>query len=216
MATLATNNIDSQRDTFKDEDKVRISSIINHGGDVVNVVPSRVTMEFMVRAATVEAMMDANEKVNRSLHAAALALGGKVTIEDSIGFLPLDSDNTMDSVFKKNFVELMGGDDSTITDVVVTAGSTDFGDLSQLMPVVHPWIGGVSGALHTQDYKMDDEELAYIIPAKAMAMTLIDLLYDDAKTAKNIIKGFTPKFTKDSYLDFMEQNTNTYTFDYMN
>ena len=47
-------------------------------------------------------------------------------------------------------------------------------------------------------------------------MTLIDLLYDDAKTAKNIIKGFTPKFTKDSYLDFMEQNTNTYTFDYMN
>ncbi len=84
------------------------------------------------------------------------------------------------------------------------------------MPVVHPWIGGVSGALHTQDYKMDDEELAYIIPAKAMAMTLIDLLYDDAKTAKHIIECFDPKFTKDSYLDFMEQNTNTYTFDYMN
>lgn len=215
MATLATNNIDSQRDTFKDEDKVRISSIINHGGDVVNVVPSKVTMEFMVRAATVEAMMDANEKVNKSLHAAALTLGGKVIIEDSIGFLPLDSDNTMDSVFKKNFVELMGGDDSTITDVIVTAGSTDFGDLSQLMPVVHPWIGGVSGALHTQDYKMTDEELAYIVPAKAMAMTLIDLLYNGAKTAKDIINDFTPKFSKESYLDFMEKNTNTYTFDYM-
>ena len=70
MSTLVTNNINAQRDTFKDEDKVRISSIINHGGDVVNVVPSKVTMEFMVRAATVEAMMDANEKVNRSINAA--------------------------------------------------------------------------------------------------------------------------------------------------
>ena len=89
MSTLVTNNINAQRDTFKDEDKVRISSIINHGGDVVNVVPSKVTMEFMVRAATVEAMMDANEKVNRAINAAALALGGKAIIEDTIGFLPL-------------------------------------------------------------------------------------------------------------------------------
>ena len=215
MANLATANIDAQRDTFKDEDKVRISSIINHGGDVVNVVPAKVTMEFMVRAATVEAMMDANEKVNRSLQAAALALGGKVIIEDSIGFLPLDSDNSMDAVFKKNFMELMGGDDSSITDVIITAGSTDFGDISQLMPVVHPWIGGVTGALHTEDYELTDEELAYIIPAKAMAMTLIDLLYDDAKVAKDIIKGYNPKFTKNEYLEFMDENTNTYTFDYM-
>ena len=215
MSTLVTNNINAQRDTFKDEDKVRISSIINHGGDVVNVVPSKVTMEFMVRAATVEAMMDANEKVNRSINAAALALGGKAIVEDTIGFLPLDSDNTMDAIFKRNFVELMGGDDSTITDVIITAGSTDFGDISQLMPCVHPWIGGVSGALHTSDYELSDEELAYIIPAKAMAMTVIDLLWDDAKVAKDIVENFKPQFTKEEYLSFMDENTNTHTFDYI-
>lgn len=216
MATLATNNINAQRDTFKDEDKVRISSIINHGGDVVNVVPSKVTMEAMVRAATVDAMMDANKKVNRSLQAAAMALGGEVIIEDSIGFLPLDSDDGMDAIFKNNFIELMGGDDSTITDVIITAGSTDFGDISQLMPCLHPWIGGVSGALHTKDYKMSDEELAYIVPAKAMAMTLIDLLYDGAKHSKDIIANFKPKFSKESYLKFMDDNTNTHVFNYNN
>ena len=48
-----------------------------------------------------------------------------------------------------------------------------------------------------------------------MAMTLIDLLYDDAKVAKDIIKGYNPKFTKNEYLEFMDENTNTYTFDYM-
>lgn len=215
MSTLATNNINAQRETFKDEDKVRISSIVNHGGDVVNVVPSKITMEFMVRAATVDAMMDANEKVNRSLNAAAIAMGGKVVIEDSIGFLPLATNLDMGTVFKKNFIELMNGDDSTIEETLITAGSTDFGDMSQLMPCLHPWIGGVSGALHTKDYEMDDKELAYIIPAKAMAMTLIDLLYDDAKEAKNVIDNYTPLFTKEEYLKFMDDNTNTHVFDYM-
>lgn len=214
MATLATNNINAQRETFKDEDKVRISTIINHGGDIVNVVPSKVTIEAMVRAATVEAMMDANEKVNRSLHAAAMALGGEVIIEDTIGYLPLDSDNNMDAVFKRNYLELVGGNEDCIVDVIKSAGSTDFGDISQIIPCIHPWIGGVSGSLHTKDYYISDEELAYIVPAKAMAMTLIDLLVDDAKVAKDVIANFKPTFTKESYLEFMDKNTNTYKYNY--
>ena len=82
------------------------------------------------------------------------------------------------------------------------------------MPCLHPWIGGVSGALHTKDYTMSDEELAYIVPAKAMAMTLIDLLYDNSKKAKEIIEDFKPSFTKESYLNFMDENTDTHVFDY--
>ena len=214
MASLATNNINAQRETFKDEDRVRISTVINHGGDIVNVVPSKVTIEAMVRAATVDAMIDANEKVNRSLHAAAMALGGEVIIEDTIGYLPLDSDDSMDFIFKKNYVELVGGSEESIVDVIKTAGSTDFGDISQIIPCIHPWIGGVSGSLHTKDYYISDEELAYIIPAKAMAMTIIDLLGDDAKVAKDIVEKFKPTFTKESYLDFMDKNTNTYKYDY--
>ncbi|CEP42718.1 amidohydrolase [Paraclostridium sordellii] len=214
MASLATNNINAQRETFKDEDRVRISTVINHGGDIVNVVPSKVTIEAMVRAATVEAMIDANEKVNRSLHAAAMALGGEVIIEDTIGYLPLDSDDSMDFIFKKNYVELVGGSEESIVDVIKTAGSTDFGDISQIIPCIHPWIGGVSGSLHTKDYYISNEELAYIIPAKAMAMTIIDLLGDDAKIAKDIVEKFKPTFTKESYLDFMNKNTNTYKYDY--
>ncbi|MDU6112881.1 MAG: amidohydrolase [Paeniclostridium sordellii] len=214
MASLATNNINAQRETFKDEDRVRISTVINHGGDIVNVVPSKVTIEAMVRAATVDAMIDANEKVNRSLHAAAMALGGEVIIEDTIGYLPLDSDDSMDFIFKKNYVELVGGSEESIVDVIKTAGSTDFGDISQIIPCIHPWIGGVSGSLHTKDYYINDEELAYIIPAKAMAMTIIDLLGDDAKIAKDIVEKFKPTFTKESYLDFMDKNTNTYKYDY--
>lgn len=215
MANMALNNINAQRDTFKDEDKVRVSAIINHGGDVVNVVPARVTMESMVRAGTVEAMMDTNKKINRALHAAAINFGGKVIIEDSIGYLPLNPDDNMADLFRDNFLELINGDGSTIEEFIHTAGSTDLGDLSQLMPCLHPWIGGVTGALHTQEYEMTDEELAYIIPAKAMAMTLIDLLYDGGRNAKKVIEEFKPNFTKESYLKFMDENTSNHVFDYM-
>ena len=47
-----------------------------------------------------------------------------------------------------------------------------------------------------------------------MAMTIIDLLGDDAKIAKDIVEKFKPTFTKESYLDFMNKNTNTYKYDY--
>ena len=72
------------------------------------------------------------------------------------------------------------------------------------MPAIHPMIGGITGNLHTRDFKMVDEELAFIVPAKAMALTVVDLLLDNAKSAKEIIENFTPKMTKREYLDFME------------
>lgn len=213
-ATLAINNINSQRETFKDEDKVRVSAIITHGGDIVNIVPSKVRMEVMVRASNVDAMMDANEKVNRCLQAGALAVGGKVTIEDCIGYLPMDSDNRMDKIFKENYVKLVGTDE-VVTDEIKAAGSTDFGDLSQIIPCLHPWVGGVSGSLHTKDYIIEDEELAYIIPAKVMAMTIIDLLYNGAEKGNDVVSNFKEKMNKEEYLEFMRKNTNTYIHDFL-
>ncbi|RDY26918.1 amidohydrolase [Romboutsia weinsteinii] len=213
-ATLAINNINAQRETFKDEDKVRVSAIITHGGDIVNVVPSNVKMEAMVRAATVEAMIDANKKVNRALQCGAMAVGADVIIEDCIGYLPMDSDKNMDSIFRNNILELIDGEEDNIIDVVREAGSTDFGDLSQIIPCLHPWIGGVSGSLHTKDYSISNDEIAYLLPAKAIAITVIDLLFDNAKLAGKVISDFEPNLTKDDYLKFMDENTKTYKYDF--
>ena len=70
-------------------------------------------------------------------------------------------------------------------------------------------IGGVKGALHTRDFEIVDEDLAYIIPAKAMALTVVDLLFDNAKDAKDILDTFTPVMTKEEYLTFLEKHDKT-------
>jgi len=84
-------------------------------------------------------------------------------------------------------------------------GSTDIGDLSSLIPVIQPTMGGYKGYAHSRDFEIVDEEAAYIIPAKAMAMTVIDLLWDDATEASRIKQNYKLQFTKETYLNMWEQ-----------
>ena len=78
--------------------------------------------------------------------------------------------------------------------------STDMGDVSHIMPTIHPFTGGVNEALHSKEFNVADYNIAVIAPAKAMAMTVIDLLYDDAQMAEKILAEFKPVFTKDEYI----------------
>lgn len=213
MAQLALNNIHALRETFRDEDKVRVSAIITEGGGLVNVVPSSVRMEIMVRAFSLEAMMDASRKVDRALKAGALAIGGKVEINQKIGYMPLKADRRLSRLYRSNMIAFGGADEDSFVEVYQTAGSTDLGDLSQLMPCMHVWAGGVTGGLHTKDYRLADPETAYILPAKMLALTVIDLLYNGAEEAKSIVAAYKPAFTKESYLEFIKAHSRVDLFD---
>ena len=46
-----------------------------------------------------------------------------------------------------------------------------------------------------------------------LALTIVDLLYDNAKEAKGILENYHPSFTKDSYLEFMKANSRVELFD---
>ena len=111
-------------------------------------------------------------------------------------------EDTMSELFKNNSIQLIG--EENIIEGIDMVGSTDIGDLGSVLPVIQPNMGGVIGAAHSQDYKIVDEEAVYIIPAKAMAMTVVDLLWDGAKVAGEIKNNYKPQFTKESYLKFMD------------
>lgn len=211
-ANLALANINAQRETFEDKDHIRVHPIITKGGDIVNVVPADVRMETYVRGASIEAIDLANKKVNRSLKAGAMAVGAQVEIQEIPGYLPLKQSPELSDVFKENLTSFIKEEE--ISRGGSMAGSTDFGDLTHVMPGIHPNIGGVMGALHTREYRVTDWNLAYIVPAKVFAMTLIDLLYDGGKKAREVIEAFEPTMSKEEYLAYLKENSSKKLFSF--
>ena len=188
-----------QRETFREADVVRIHPIITRGGDAVNIVPADVRMETYVRAANIEAMNDANAKVNQALKAGALCVGAQVEIENIPGYLPLIAHPGLNKIYGDN-VRGLCGDDSVVEGYHL-AGSTDAGDISQFCPTIHPMVGGVKGKVHTRHFTIIDPETAILIPAKALAGSVIDLLFDGAKQAKMIRSTFQPRFSTNDFIN---------------
>jgi len=199
---IALSAIHAQRETFKDNDCVRVHLIVTKGGDSVNVVPSEIRVEMYVRANSVETMKETSLKVDRALRAGAMGIGASVEISQTPGYLPLSSNEEFSDLWLKNAAILLGKDN--IHSIPAFGGSTDMGDLMHIKAGVHPFVGGFTGGLHTKDFKVSDEEMAYIIPAKIQAMTAIDLLYDGAKAAAKIVSNFRPKFSKEEYLKSLD------------
>ena len=199
-AMAAMMCIHAQRETFRDEDKIRVHPIITNGGELVNVVPANVTMETYVRGASFEAIRDAAAKVDRAIKGSAYAIGAEAEITDFKGYLPLCQDKSLGALFAANAAEFTPKEN--IHYGIDMVGSSDMGDLCHLIPAIQPTMGGWTGNLHAKDFAPTDKTLAYINPAKIMAMTVIDLLYDGATEAKRIKSSFVPKLTKEEYFDF--------------
>lgn len=201
-AMMGIMGVNAIRETFQEKDYIRFHPIITHGGDLVNVTPDDVRMESYVRAGNVEAMIDANTRISRALEAGAMAVGAEVEIKDLPGYLPLYNNETLNSLLQSNAQSLIGEENVWLAPHMT--GSTDTGDLSHIMPVSHPWIGSVRGGLHGKDYEVFDDDMAYIRPAQMMAMTIIDLLFDDAQSAEALLADYKPLMTKEEYLAFLD------------
>lgn len=211
-ATLAMSALDMQRETFRDEDSVRIHWNVTKGGEAVSAVPDEVELDMMVRAVTVPAMMDASAKVDRALRAGAVALGTKVEIITMSGVLPMVIDPGIRELVRLNQITALG--QQNIGPSSRSTAGTDVGDVGYLMPVCQPIASGVQSAPHTEFYHVTDHVVAAVNPAKFMAMTVVDLLYDNASKGQEIIRKAAPdKMTKDQYLQLRRSQEAKETFD---
>ncbi len=204
-AMLGLMGIHANRETFKDEDSIRVHPIITKGGDMVNNVPAEVKMETYVRGSNIEAIISANEKVNNALKGGAMSVGAKVEITEIPGYLPLIQNPMMSDLFAENAVQIIG--EENVSKAGRSGGSTDMGDVRQIIPSIHPSTGGIIGTLHTKDMKIIDEYAAYIVPAKCLAMTSIDLLYNNAINTKKVLENFDQAMTKEEYLNMWRELT---------
>lgn len=200
-AMIALSAIHAQRETYRDDDTIRVHPIITRGGDAVNSVPADVRMETFVRGRSIEAFRSAGDKVDRALRAGAMAVGGSVTITTLPGYLPIRNEPTLTDLHRANAVSLVGS--SRVVDLDHRTGSTDMGDVSQIMPVTHPYVVAASGRSHGDDYLVQDYDLGVVASGKAMAMTVVDLLADGAAKATQVLGGFKPPLTRSGYLELM-------------
>ncbi len=199
-AVIGLNAVNAQRETFRDEDHVRVHPIITKGGDLVNVVPEDVRIESYVRAANMQAILDASAKVNRAFKAGGDAVGAKTDILDIPGYLPYNPCEPLMGLMLDNLRQLVGERYAQLYCEGFGGASTDAGDVSYIMPVLHAFFGGAQGALHSKEFCINDKELAIITATKALVMLLIDLLADGALEGLRIKNEFQPAMTKEEYL----------------
>ena len=203
-ATCGINAVNAIRETFVERDQIRFHPIITHGGDMVNAIPEEVRIETYVRGSSIEAITKVNKKVNRALIGAAYSIGANIEIIDLPGYAPLVNDNNMMELAKDAAAIAMPEREFTIHRNI-TPASTDMGDLSTIMPVVHPYCPGARGKGHGNDYEIHDPYLACVQNAKWQVTMLTLLLENEAARAKKVISEFVPYFKgKEEFLAYQD------------
>jgi len=207
-ANCGLNAVNAIRETFAEADIIRVHPIITHGGDAVNAIPASVSIETYVRGSSFEAIEKANKKVNRALTGAAYSLGTNIEIIDTAGYSPLYNAPGMQAVASEAFKAAIGRD--LPISHTMSSGSTDMGDLCQIMPVVHPFIEGQSGAAHGADFQIADPEMACVGSAKWQLAMLYLLLSDSAARAQKIVSEYEPAFpTKEAFLSYLHSRADS-------
>lgn len=197
-AMLALQGIHAQRETFRDEDHIRIHPILTEGGTVVNSVPARAVLQTYVRGASHAAVADAAAKVDRALCAGALAMGASVRISNTPGYQAFNPSPAMG--------EALGAAARTVLDATRidfddhAYASDDIGDVACLIPTCQLGYSGFCGTIHSADFIPADSDRAYFKPAEILLRTVVDLAADGGRRALSIKEGFVPAFSKSDYL----------------
>jgi hypothetical protein len=106
----------------------------------------------------------------------------------------------MNTLLFDNLATIIGRDNVAL-ETEHRTGSSDIGDVSCIIPTTSANVGGVSGGGHSKDFRIVDPYMEYVVPAKAMAMTVLDLLADEASRAKSIMSQFKPMVPKKEYAE---------------
>ena len=162
----------------------RIHGIITHGGDAPNVIPAHTKARYMVRAKTVADLDDIRDKVFRCFEAGALATGSKLEIVGgSKPYAELHHDPRLSAIYARN-AEQLGRKFLTLPSGSGGGASTDMGNVSLVIPSIHPAIGidSMPAVNHQPEFTAHcikpEADKAVIEGALAMAMTIVDIAGD--------------------------------------
>lgn len=195
-AVLAINGLSTREGTNIDKKNTRIyindEELLRTSGSVV--------METYVKGNTVKELIEVNERVNKRIKEATQSVEARAEIDDTPGYLPLlENEGLMDILI--NNLDGIISKENMIKNITLD-GFFDSGDLSQIIPVLHPFFSGVKGKLHSKNFNTLDYERAVITPAKILTKTVIDILIGQ----KDILEKLNSSpYSKEEYLNLLEE-----------
>uniref|UniRef100_A0A3B4T6C6 Peptidase M20 domain-containing protein 2 n=1 Tax=Seriola dumerili TaxID=41447 RepID=A0A3B4T6C6_SERDU len=161
-AVLCYNNLSVLRQQMKPD--WRVHGIIKHNGVKPNIIPAYTELEYYLRTPSRSELPVLNAKAERCFQSAALATGCEVRKHVRL--------NVITELYERNR-KALGMDFTTEEDILSNeSGSTDFGNVTFVVPGIHPYLYIGSNAInHTEEYTV-----AAGVTAKALAMTVLDVL----------------------------------------
>jgi amidohydrolase len=184
---LSFANINSLRQHIYENS--RIHGIITNGGEMVNVVPSYTSASLLVRSRLDIYLDKLKQKVLDCFLGAAKASGARLEYKwADIRYATMRNNSALTALFSQNMQSL--GRDVIPPDPDRLQGSTDMGNVSHLIPSIHAIIGIASAdrSFHTPEFALaacsEEGNRSIIDGAKALAMTFVDLVADDANLSK--------------------------------
>ncbi|WP_154604844.1 amidohydrolase [Arthrobacter sp. AQ5-05] len=181
----------------------RIAMYVAEAGHVTNIIPERAVVEFECRAFTLPEYESLLVRVRRCFEGAALATGTELSIESTE---PLYEPLLQNSDLAANWttaMDVFGKDISPSAGL--SGGSTDMGNISQVIPSLHPWLSipGADVPIHSHAFAaLSDTPAAYEVmfeAAVALAWTAADAATDPAQRTRFIAGAYRPAVTKDHF-----------------
>jgi amidohydrolase len=179
--------INSLRQHIKD--RARIHGIITDGGEAANIVPAHSAGNFLVRAEDYAYLEELKEKVLDCFVGGATATGARLEYRwGEALYAPMRNNLTLARLFRQNMQSL--GRPMPLYDPERSFGSTDMGNVSQVVPGIHPGVAIASPKVtnHSPEFALAAASEAGIRgmldAAKALAMTIVDLAASPGTVAR--------------------------------
>jgi len=130
----------------------KIHGVITHGGEAANVTPDYAAAKFLIRAKEQDYLEEIKQRFLKIVEAASLATGARPKVTEGLSYQQRVSNQGLVEVFRDNLTALGIGYEVPPADAGV--GSSDIGDVSQLVPTIHPYLkiceSGIGG--HTPEF----------------------------------------------------------------
>ncbi|WP_078549020.1 M20 family metallopeptidase [Litchfieldia alkalitelluris] len=172
------NGINALREHLTSD--VRIHGIIKEGGLAANIVPDKAVAQFYIRAKSRIYLEEVVQKVKQIAKGASLMTGAELSIHNyELSYDNMITNQTLSNLFTKN---LLTTDVVEVNKAKETYGSIDMGNVSHVVPAIHPYIGLDSPGLiaHTQEFAdltiSDNSHRILSSGTLALALTGYDLI----------------------------------------